>query len=514
MFLLDRIKEIAEQSPDKIALINQNNIEDSTLTYRELELYSDRLAQFILLKDDNTNCVGEKKPIIVYGHKNPYMIVAFLACAKAGHPYCPIDISSPYERVVDIIEEVKPEIIFALEPLEYEEILPLEKVKAICKADNNGDSIKPVDSENVFYILFTSGSTGKPKGVEITYACLNNFLAWISDVVDRYDIEELTFINQAPFSFDLSVMDLYTNLYMGGTLNLIDKDVQMNFAKLFANLKESSASIWVSTPSFADMCLTDKSFSKELMPEMRLFLFCGEILTNTTAQKLLERFPAAKIVNTYGPTESTVAVTEQEITKEIAFRKEPLPIGKAKKGTKIEIWNQEDRNAGCNEDGEIVIIGNTVARGYFNNTEETRASFLTIAKKGKSYRAYKTGDKGFLDGEGILHYIGRKDHQIKLNGYRIEIGDIEKNMMKLETILNATVIPKYKDGKVKNLVAFVTISESEKEKRNKRESIKILKEGLRKWVPEYMIPKKWEIIDMMPMNSNGKIDRKKLEELL
>lgn len=514
MELLEQLEKNAELHPDRIAVMNYSQEEDN-LTYMQLKLYSDALAKHINRVEKRKGGTERiKSPVVVYGHKNPYMIVTFLACVKAGYPYCPVDISNPYERVIDIINEVNPSFVFALEELPFENanIVALNEIKRICNSKALEEcNLKNVLNEDVFYILFTSGSTGKPKGVEITYDCLNHFLYWSSEIVNRFKIDDLVFINQAPFSFDLSVMDLYTNLYMGGTLYMIDKEVQMSFPHLLPALSQSNASVWVSTPSFADLCLSDKKFSQELLPQLKVFLFCGEVLRNATALKLIERFPEAQIINTFGPTETTVAVTEQVITKELAQQKQALPIGKAKPGTEIEIWDENFHRLRNNNVGEIVIIGNTVAKGYFNNPIETEKVFIKAIKNGKEYKAYRTGDKGYIDNNGVLHYSGRIDKQIKLNGYRIEIGDIEKNLLKLEAISNAVVLPKFKDDKVKSLTAFVTLHAA---KDQEREDIKIIKRQLKELIPEYMIPKKIKILRIMPMNNNGKVDRKKLEGLL
>lgn len=511
MRLLEKIKKNTEMYPERIAVFNKSLSTDSNLTYQQLDLYSGRLACYII-----RNIRSKKEPIIVYGHKSPYMLVAFLACVKAGSPYCPIDISNPHERVVDIIKEVKPSIVFSLEDLDYqhEMMITLEKVKMICSESSYDKDIVKLDEleeSDVFYIIFTSGSTGKPKGVEVTYGCLNHFLLWTNEIVERFSIEKPIFLNQAPFSFDLSVMDLYTNLYMGGTLIMLNKDVQMSFPLLISALEESECSVWVSTPSFADMCLSEKKFSNRLMPELKVFLFCGEVLTNATALKLMERFPETVIINTFGPTETTVAVTEQYITTELAEKQDALPIGRPNKWTQIQIWNSEGKEVPSNQLGEIIIIGDTVAKGYYNNSEETLRSFINININGKQLRAYKTGDKGFFDLNGILHYSGRMDKQIKLNGYRIEIGDIEKNLTRLTEISNAAVLPKYKENKVRSLTAFVTLYDSPDDE---RAVVREIKSELRTLIPEYMIPKKIVILPIMPMNINGKIDRKKLEEMV
>ena len=513
MRLLEKLKENSARYPDRTAVINNSIERDNYLTYRQLEQYSDRLAEYI-----SNRVKALDTPIVVYGHKSPYMLVCFLACVKSGHPYYPIDISNPIERVHDIIEEANPPVIFVLEtmdnPLNKDIEINLDEIKEICQQTCPNEGIyklKGLKEEDVFYILFTSGSTGKPKGVEVTYSCLNNFLIWTNEIIYRYSIEHPFFINQAPFSFDLSVMDLYTNLYVGGTLVMLDKYTQMSFPDLIPALRQSNCSVWVSTPSFADMCLSDKKFNERLLPDLKLFFFCGEVLPNATALKLMERFPNADILNTFGPTETTVAVTEQYITKEIALRSEALPIGKPKPGTQIQIWDENNIPVRENVEGQIIIIGDTVSKGYYNNPDETARAFVNITVDDKTLKAYKTGDKGYFNSDGILYYSGRMDRQIKLNGYRIEIGDIEKNIMKLGNVSNVAVIPKYKDNKVKNLTAFITLYSEDNDERN---VIKQIKKSLKELIPEYMVPKKMVILKVMPMNVNGKVDRKKLEELL
>lgn len=476
---------------------------DSCLTYGELDSYSSRLANFI-----QQSCGDNRAPVIVYGHKQVEMILCFLASVKSGRPYCPLDVSMPDARVNDIIDAVRPSMIFDLEQ---------ERDGAVCRQqlediiENAKEPVNPryqVKGDDVFYIIFTSGSTGSPKGVQITADNLNCYLKWSVDLGSSRDSKQgKVFLNQAPFSFDLSVMDLYTCLACGGTLYLLDKATQMDFKKLIPALEASHAAVWVSTPSFANMCMADKKFRASLMPNLETFLFCGETLTNDTAQKLMERFPEAAVINTYGPTESTVAVTETLVTEELASQKQPLPVGKAKPGTFLEIHREDGSLARIGESGEIIIIGDTVSAGYFGRPDLTRKAFFTSMKRGRSYRAYRTGDKGYLDGEGFLYYEGRMDLQVKLNGYRIEIEDIEKNLVRLEEIAHAVVVPNMKDGKVKSLTAFVTGSS---QPGNGSKFSKAIKDRLKTLLPAYMIPKKIIRMESLPMNHNGKVDRKKL----
>lgn len=452
----------------------------------------------------------DKSPIVVYGHKNPYMIVAFLACVKAGHPYCPVDISNPDTRTEQIIQSVQPHIILATESYTFStniKVCALEEMILTFHKESKEFNYN-VDLQDTFYIIFTSGSTGTPKGVQITAECLENFLKWSSSLIDRYtkQTDQLTFINQAPFSFDLSVMDLYTSLYMGGTLWVLDKKTQTDTALLLESLEKSKADIWVSTPSFADICLADPKFNKKILSKLKLFFFCGEVLTNSTVSKLQKRFPETAVLNTYGPTESTVAVTEIEVTKKLCEEVSPLPVGKVKPGTEIRIMDKNRNSLPDGEKGEIVILGNTVSTGYYGQPELTGKVF----GHENGVRWYRTGDEGYFKA-GLLYYLGRIDLQIKLHGYRIEIEDIENNLLKLEEIERAVVLPVYKDGKIRNLKAVIIAKEGIN---GNFETTQYLRNRLKEFIPDYMIPKKFIYVNSFPMTNNGKVDRKELGRII
>ena len=508
MKFLDQFKTYVYNSNGKeknIAIISN----EESLSYKNLDLYSDRLGFYL----ENT-LKNDKTPIVVYGHKSIYMLVCFMACVKSGRAYVPIDTSLPKSRINEIIEAVEPPLILAVEELEVvgKNVYDIKRIIKIIEETNEvvgSDSY--VKADDLFYIIFTSGSTGKPKGVQITYDCLNHFIEWgLTLGTSAEDKQGKLFLNQAPFSFDLSVMDTYLSLASGGTLWTLDKTTQSEYQKLFKSLETSNINVWVSTPSFVDVCLADPNFSDKLLKNLEVFLFCGEILTNITAGKLQKRFPRSKIVNTYGPTESTVAVTEVLINKDIVNQDHPLPVGKIKQGSYLKIVTADGKEAQEGEKGEIIIIGNTVSTGYFKNSMMTQKVFYEEYMDGKTYRAYRTGDEGYLK-EGMLYYSGRIDLQIKLHGYRIEIEDIENNILKIESVKNAVVVTKVANGKVSSLTAFVVCDKRIEEE---RVAAKRLKDELRRFVPEYMIPKKIVFLDKMPMNVNGKIDRKFLGGLI
>lgn len=520
MTILDKIAENAAKNPERIMYYYTETLEHASasggvkqaksLCWKDLEEYSNRLAVYL------EHRLSSKKPIVVYGHKSPYMIVCFLACVKSGRAYCPVDTSVPESRVKAILDEVEPELILAVEELSVKNknILSCQSIISIISEKNRivnkNHKESHVSEEDNFYIIFTSGSTGTPKGVQITRSCLDHFIQWAVTLGGGIqENKHYTFLNQAPFSFDLSVMDLYLALYTGGTLWTLDKKVQSDMKALLESLRNSKCDVWVSTPSFADVCLSDKSFSQELMPQLKRFLFCGETLTNRTVDRLRQAFPKAEIVNTYGPTESTVAVTGITVTSELNEKYQPLPVGREKEGTWILIMGQDGNCLQEEEKGEIVIAGDTVSAGYWNNKRMTEEKFGSIEIQGKNVPCYRTGDQGYKK-DGFLFYSGRIDRQVKLHGYRIELDDIENNLMKLPDVKQAAVIPVCKDGKVRSLKAYVSVKcRTEAD----FSASQVIRSQLAEYLPEYMIPKKIIFLDKLPMTNNGKADRKALEEM-
>lgn len=514
MVLLDRLNIYADQFGERLAFQNVY-CGENFLTYEKLKLYSDRMADYLTrkLEDDG-------KPVIVYGHKQSMMLVSFLACVKAHHPYCPVDISMPEERIKDIAALSGADLMIAVSDCDITSIQKITnaELSKICQTDRRIDlcTDRYTDGEDTFYVIFTSGSTGRPKGVEITANCLDHFLAWSSGLAKKGKTDQAhdVFLNQELLSFDLSVMDIYTSLYTAGTIWALDRGIQTNMGNMFRAMEnESKLTVWVSTPSFINMTLmVNKKFNAQTMPDLHTFLFCGEVLTNKTVQELQARFPEAAIINTYGPTEATVAVTSVVIDREMADAKEPLSIGETKPGTEIYILDENyalpEKEQGGK--GEIIICGDTVAKGYLNETDLTEEKFFVLDTPNGAVRAYKTGDMGYKAGK-LLYYSERKDFQLKINGYRIETGDVESNLLQLEHILDCAVIPVEKRGKVKGLAAFILMAESVEDE---LECSRKIREYLIEKIPDYMVPKEYRFLDEMPMTNNGKTDRLALKRML
>jgi D-alanine--poly(phosphoribitol) ligase subunit 1 len=488
MDLIEKIDRWSQLAPDRPAHISGKE----KLSYRRLSEDSNTLAAYLL-----ETLADEPSPVAVMGHKEPEMLIAFLAAVKSGHAYIPIDTSLPAQRVKIILETAGARL--SLTPAEIKMRLQEHKGQPVILP------ARKISPSMPWYIIFTSGSTGEPKGVVITYACLVSFIDWMLAEQPLAE-HHYTFLNQAPFSFDLSVMDLYLSLTTGGTLFSISSEDIAEPKQLFRALTSSDVNIWVSTPSFARMCLAEPGFSEGMLPNLQKFLFCGETLSPEVASGLLKRFPRAEVWNTYGPTETTVATTSLRVDKEILDNYSPLPVGYPKPDSPIYILGTDGSRLAEGERGEIVISGPNVSPGYVNRPELTRRAFFKI----DGQPAYHTGDLGHFT-DRLLFFDGRMDSQIKLHGYRIEIGDIEANLRMCDNIQDAVILPAVKNGLPDYLAAFVILKERP-DGRTDYEITRQLKKELGQRVPAYMVPRRFYFLPEFPMTPNGKADRRKLAE--
>lgn len=485
MDIINLIKQHATFYPDQKAV----KYNDEVLTYKDIEIYSNTLAKSIECSD---------KPLLLYGHMSPFMIVGMLASIKAGCGYVPVDTSLPEDRIISIINKIEPQYIFNTTTASLNINIGTEIfTETLCAQQQIDNYQSHIESDDIAYTIFTSGSTGEPKGVQIKYSSLNEFTEWILELNQAGEHQQ--WLNQAPFSFDLSVMAIYPCLISAGTLNLVDKNM-INKPKLLNDLLENNdINVWVSTPSFLEMCLLLPHFDAQKYPELKQFYFCGEILAHKTATILNAKFPQTTIYNTYGPTEATVAITSIQITKDIIERYNPLPVGVPKSGTTLNIT----------EEGELVISGNCVSVGYFKDELRTMKVFKTTERD----RSYYTGDKA-IKKDGLWFIQGRIDFQIKLHGYRIELEEIEFQLRHIDNIREAIVVPIYNQGKVSKIVGVITLNQEIEQEYDINELSHEIKEQLKHHIPAYMIPSKFKVINQMPMTVNGKVDRRQIAEVI
>lgn len=506
MWILDELKARKDDC-ERIAIVHR----DRKISYADLWVNSEKLAQWL------DKSLHTSAPVLIYGNKDIEIVEIMLAVLKTGRAYVPIDVTFPEERVENIAKVTECEVLFDLSELnltvsenvtcvrraELAEIFTRKCEEEICE----DRWVKEADN---CYILFTSGSTGEPKGVQISKGNIVNFTGWFRKWAN---IEGDVVLNQVSYSFDVSVIQIYLYLAMGKTLFCIDKEMISDFGSLFEHLGNSKIAAWVSTPAFIEMCAVYDVFNEKLLPCLEKIILAGEILTKKLVKMLWNKFPKAEVINGYGPTEGTVLLTCCTIEEKMVEDEDnELPIGYILDDAVYQIDKSvtefdKEKSMTVQEKGELIVSSKSISKGYFKKPDVTAKSFFF--EQGNSYPSYRTGDVVY-EKNGLLYYCGRKDFQIKLNGYRIELDDISENINKIDGISNNVVLPVYREGRVAFIAAFVMLNK-DLGLTTAKTSIYIRKE-LANFVPSYMVPKKIVILEKFPLNTNGKIDRKLLRE--
>jgi len=501
--MIEAIEHFAQVQPD----FPVYDILGQVHTYGDLKKDSDSLA-------DQIDRLGlpDKSPVVVFGGQEYEMLATFVALTKSGHAYIPIDSHSALERVAAIVEVAEPSLIIAINDFPLADVAaPIFSAEQVQTAFREGASYElshPVQGDDNYYIIFTSGTTGKPKGVQISHNNLLSFTNWMITDKEFATPERPQMLAQPPYSFDLSVMYWAPTLALGGTLFALPSAVTQDFKQLFETILSLPIAIWTSTPSFADMALLSDDFNSQKLPQLTHFYFDGEELTVKTAQKLRDRFPQARIINAYGPTEATVALSAVAVTDEMLQNCKRLPIGYTKADSPTFVIDEEGQKVPNGQQGEIIVCGPAVSKGYLNNPEKTAEAFFEF----EGLPAYHTGDVGSMTDEGLLLYGGRMDFQIKFNGFRIELEDVSQNLNKSKYVESAVAVPRYnKDHKVQNLLAYVILKDGVAEQFEREIDItKAIKEDLQDIMMSYMMPSKFLYRETLPLTPNGKIDIKGL----
>ncbi len=479
----------------------------------------------------------DRTPVAVFAGRKMVTPAYFLGVVYAGRPYAPIDASLPDKRIEKILENLCPRAIIAdRESLEHVESIvdeleksegfdrpqifideDISRFEPVACADSNckisesaGDAV--TDSENdmlatvrrhmsmtdPLYIIYTSGSTGNPKGVMTSHLSL---MTYINAYCDVMHIEESDVLgNQSPLDYIAAIRDIYLPLKTGCSTAIIPKEYFMEPNVLFDYMNEKNISSVGWSVSAFTILTSLGAFEEVGLKSLRKICFSGSVMPCRVLRKWQENLTEAHFVNQYGPTEATASCTYYSVDHTVEDD-EVLPIGKAYDNYRVFLIDEHGNEPAVGEQGEICVCGPILALGYYNDKERTDAAF-TLNPLNKAYpeRMYRTGDYGRLDEDGILHFCGRMDRQIKHMGHRVELDEVEHAANVVEGVAESCVIY----NKAKEVLVLFYTGDCD------RRSLAL---ALRDELPGFMVPRKIKKLEQLPKLPNGKYDMKKLEEM-
>ena len=517
--LQDWVIEQAERRPESPAVVSGG----ATLTYAELDTLSTQLA--ILLKE--AGCKRFDRVALLMP-TSPAAIIGLLGIYKADCLYVPVDTASPVSRLKKILESCENAWILAAGPVtpvlkelfedqSWRRRLRIGWLEDDRPADIDVEftltdvAIAPAghvaaqnSSNDPSHILFTSGSTGMPKGVVLTHANVIHFIDWATkyfgmDASDRACVHP-------PLHFDMSMLDIFSMMAVGGQLHLIPRDLNPLPNTLAEFIRSAELTQWYSVPPVLNYLAKFNAVRFNDFPAMRRVLWCGDVLPTPALIYWMQRLPHVTFANLYGPTEAAISSSYYTVPECPLDPQASIPIGTACTGEELLVLDETLRPVPAGETGDLYIGGVGLAEGYWRDPERTAAAFVPHPER-PSERIYKTGDLARVDDDGLVYFLGRSDFQIKSRGYRIELGEIEAGLNAIPGIQECAVVAVGTEafeglsiccGYVPAAGAALTPA--------------FIRRELGRLVPSYMLPTRWRAFESFPRNAIGKIDRRRIKD--
>ncbi|SHJ99133.1 non-ribosomal peptide synthase domain TIGR01720/amino acid adenylation domain-containing protein [Clostridium cavendishii DSM 21758] len=488
-------EEQVKKIPNKLAV----TYEDKKITYRELNEKANSLAKALIEKGiEADNVVG------IMLERSIDSIIGILGILKAGGAYLPIDIEYPKLKIKYMLENSNIRLLITnyelIELLDYKgEIIDINDEKIYKNKSNNLEETS--NSQNLAYVIYTSGTTGDSKGVMIEHKSVINLVYALDEIIYKRYPKYVNVALLAPFVFDASVKQIFASLLLGKNLVIVPNYIKSDAYKLRKYYIDKSIYISDGTPIHLKMLnvVVNKEESNNI--PVKHFIIGGDCLSS----RLVKEFFYANgekcfITNVYGPTECCVDTTSLLIEESKVKEINNITIGRPINNSKVYILDQTMKLLPIGIVGEIFISGEGLARGYLNNGKLTKEKFLENPYA-PGEKMYKTGDLARWLPDGNIEFFGRIDHQVKIRGFRIELGEIETRLLEVEEIKEVVVVDKEKNGD-KYICAYYV--------GDKNYTVSELRTILGKSLPEYMIPSYFMKLENMPLNINGKLDRKSL----
>lgn len=489
--VISYLEKTTQRFPNKIAVID----EQGCCSYKELYIKSKHVGDFLAEQ------VNPRTPIVVFMDKGIHALYSFLGIARAGCMYSLLNPDFPKHRLQQIQEILLPVAVitekkFYAQAKDIFKKIPIFLIEDLKNYTTNITDIPSVRLHDVdpLYINFTSGSTGKPKGVVVNHRSVVDFIDCFTDLFHITHVDILA--NQALFDFDVSVKDIYSTIKMGATLVIIPKHLFSNPAKLLDFICEHQITTMIWAVSALSLICTFHGLDYKTPHTVNKIMFSGEVMPLKHLRTWQKHLPNAMYVNLYGPTEITCNCTYHILDSSNDY-KEGIPIGKPFPNEHVFLLDQQNQEIlQPHLSGEICVSGTALALVYYNAPLQSKQHFVQNPLN-PHYRdiIYRTGDLASYNDKGELIYHGRKDFQIKYQGYRIELEGIEKVIHDIPGVEQCCLVY---DGK--RIYAFYSGQLDERP----------LQRFLQLKLPAYMVPAKIKKLDRLPLTANGKIDRKTL----
>ena len=492
--LHELFEEQVKKTPDNIAAEYEGEI----LTYKQLDEKSNQLAHFLIEKG-----VVPDTPVGIMIERSLNLVVSMLGILKAGGAYLPIEVGTPVNRAENILLNAEALLCVTDQQLSFQH----KKINKIHSSDleglDNYSSTKPnvhLSPLNLVSVYYTSGSTGNPKGVSSTHQGWVNRMCWMQNTHRLKEKE--TVLQKTTLTFDDAAVEFFWPLMVGGKIALIPPETHKDPNEIINYAIQYNVSVLQFVPSMLKLVTSYiTAEQKRNMTNLRVVVSSGEALTADLVNDFYTTMPGT-LYNSWGATEVSIDSTCYKCSpdKLTATGSQIISVGKPIDNNRIYVLDEYEKAVPIGVPGDLYIAGIGLARGYLNDSEKTRTSFIADPFF-KNERMYKTGDRGYLSSDGNIMFIGREDNQIKIRGMRVELGEIENRIREINGIKEAVVLlTKYESDS--QLVAYYT-----KDNEVNKDTIK---NKLGKELPGYMVPSFYMELETIPLNSNGKLDRKSL----
>ncbi|WP_034328484.1 non-ribosomal peptide synthase/polyketide synthase [Alkaliphilus transvaalensis] len=489
--------EQVKMTPDNIAIV----FSDQQLTYGELNHRAGELA--IRLKEKG---VGPNRIVGILAETSIEMIVAIIAVLKVGAGYVPIDREFPEAKIRYILQDSNAKLLLTQRHL-------LESTHNVYEIDvlevDNGfkENLYLVDTvgkpEDIVYTIYTSGTTGKSKGVAVCNQNLVNYTNWFINATNMGQKDKGILLSS--FAFDLGYTMIYSTLLSGGQLHLLSKETYLQPEEVLDYIASNKITMMKLTPSHYRTLVERDLFHNNTMESLRYLILGGEEIKPQDVEKTYSRYQDIKIMNHYGPTETTIGTIAEIINPEELKDYQMNPtIGRPISNAQVFIMDQWNQLKPIGVPGELCIAGYGVALGYLNKKELTEEKFVENPFV-KGQKIYKTGDLARWLSNGKIQFLGRIDHQVKVRGYRIELGEVEHQLLCHPAIKEAVVLAHEDEDGNKYLCAYIVSDEVL--------DITDIRGYLIEELPEYMVPSYYHQLDRLPLTPNGKLDRRALPKI-